>query len=95
MKIDFSRTMTDFEGQPVQNGQQPLTLGVVAARALNATGDPRSSPDDALARGMLAFKVYGQTEADVTPEDLALIRKMLPVAWAPMIVAQAHEMLGG
>lgn len=95
MKIDFSQVMTDFEGQPVLQGDRQLTLGHVAATALNATGDPRAPAEDALERGMLAFKVYGQGEIEISPEEVTRIRKVLPVAWAPMIVAQAHEMLGG
>lgn len=91
MKIDFARVLKNLDGsEAVDERGRPLTLGKVAAVALNAPGE------DALHRGHLAMRVYGAgPDTDLTPEDAALIRDNLAATWAPIVVAQAHALLGG
>ena len=91
MKIDFSTPITDFDGNPLeQNG--PLTLGRIAALALNHPAEDQQH--SALERGLLAMRVYKAGEMDLSPEDAALIRGALAAVWAPIVVAQAHALLG-
>lgn len=90
MKIDFTHALKSLDGNDLIFEGQPLTLGVAAAVALNTQGE------NSLRRGLLAMRLYaaGQ-DTEVAPEDAALIRENLPKVWMPIVVAQAHELLGG
>lgn len=90
MKVDFGQEIIGLDGEAIRDEAGPLTLGRVAAAALNVP-----SENHALERGMLAIKVYMGGAADITPEESAMIREALPKAWVPVIVARAHHMLGG
>lgn len=90
MKVDFTTILKGLDGKDLSFEDEPLTLGVAAAMALNTQGE------NSLRRGLLAMRVYAAgPDADVTPEDAALIRENLPKVWMPIVVAQAHELLGG
>lgn len=90
MKINLDQT---FKHVPEAD---KLTLGLVAFQALNAQLPNQREPlplDESMKRGGLALKVIDGGEVDMSVDDLAMIRRQLPLAWAPIIVAQAAEML--
>ncbi len=90
MKVDFSAPINGFDGRQIE-ADGPLTLGRVVATALNnVQGDATT----AMQRGVLALRVYDAGEIDVSPEEAALARSALPTTWAPIVVAQAHQLLG-
>ena len=91
MKVNFSTVLKTLGGADAEMDGGPLTLGQVAALALNAPGEAEA----ALRKGILALRLFTAGEEDVTPEDAALIRACLPSAWPPIIVAQAHALLEG
>ncbi len=93
MIVDFSQTLSDFEGKEATWNDKPLTLGIVCANSMNVNNG--NEPDDVLARGKLMLRIYGKDEVDITPEEAAMLRKSLANIWTPIIVAQAHEMLSG
>lgn len=96
MKIDFSAVMKDLDGGDLTLGDLPLTLGKVAAYALNAPISQAPDPLDPVRRGTLALQLNNAgADTDITPEDASLIRECLPRYWTPIVVAQAHALLGG
>lgn len=92
MNIDFSQGLVSLDKKPLLGeGGKPLTLGNVSALALNVPEGP-----EPLRRGMMAMRLYDAGEnTEITPEEAALIRDFLPKFWAPIVAAQAYEMLGG
>jgi len=90
MKIDFSQKITGPDGKELE-----FHLGAVALNALNAPGKEPLSLDQAMKRGNLALTVADGGEHEITPEDAALIRSLLPTVWAPVVVARAAKMLEG
>lgn len=92
MKINFDQTFKGVAGPGAEN----LNLASVSFQALNATPpDARASLslDEAWKRGKLAMKIMDGGEHDLSVDDLALIRRQLPLVWTPIIVAQAADML--
>ena len=90
MNVDFSSIMKNMDGTDAKIDGADMTLGVVAALALNTAG-----PHSSVQRGMLAMRLYGAAgDVEITPEEASLIRDGLPNVWPPIIVAQAHALLG-
>lgn len=90
MKINFSQKIMGPDGS-----DSGFTLGQVAVNALNAPEREPLALDQSMRRGILALKVIKGGVHDILPEDAGLIREQLPKAWAPIVVAQAAEMLKG
>ena len=92
MKIDFSQSIIGPDGEDLG-----FHLGKVALSALNAppAKDVVLALDMATRRGNLALLVAGGGEHDISPEDSALIRSLLPNAWSPVVVARAAKLLEG
>ena len=90
MNVDFSACMKNMDGSEAKIDGASMTLGVVAALALNTPGSSNS-----VQRGVLAMRLYGaQGDVEITPEEASLIRDGLSSVWPPIIVAQAHQLLG-
>jgi len=90
MKIDFSQKIMGADGNDAG-----INLGQVAVNALNAPSDTPLSLDQSIRRGNLALKVAKGGTHEILPEDAGMLRELLPRAWAPIVVAQAAEMLKG
>ncbi|MEX0408152.1 hypothetical protein ABGN05_21050 [Aquibium sp. LZ166] len=90
MKINFSQTVMAPNGEELD-----VNLGQISVMALNAPEKEPLGLDESIRRGSLALKVKDGGEIEIKPEDAAMIRKNLPKAWAPFIVAQAAQMLDG
>ena len=98
MKVNFSQIMVGLEGEQLtQRENVPLTLGFVAAQALNAPKPEtvHRNIGSSLERGHLAMKVMRADEIELQPEEASMIRACLDLAWVPVIVAQAHDALAG
>lgn len=91
MKVDFSQQIV-CPGIKTPD----LTLGQVALQALNSV-DPQAplQLSEAMLRGALAIKVAEGGEHDLSVEDAAKIRSLLPRVWTPIVVAVAAKMLDG
>lgn len=105
-KINFTEALTDMDGvvmtecadKPVPKteaeckAQQPVTLGVVALRAL-VQPEQNVSPDDGLKRGQLALAVYKAEDAKLTAEEISLIKKQMAKIYSPLVIVRAFTML--
>lgn len=93
--IDFSQTMKDLNGNPVLDGETPLTLGAVACNSLLATfkDEPNLSGADKAKRFALALKINGKAQVALKVEDVSLLKILIGKAYAALVVGQAWEML--
>lgn len=92
MKIDLNQTFKHVDDA------DKLTLGLVSFQALNAQSPNQREPldlDTSMKRGALAIKVVAGGTMELSVDELFMIRHQLPLAWSPIIVAQAAAMLEG
>ena len=102
MQIDFSQVLNGFDGTPLRQikveGQPPeaITLRDAAVEALNRP-EPREQIDEVekLKRFTLSLKVYGSRGdgADLTVEDIALIKQRIGKIFPPIVVGRSFELL--
>lgn len=100
MRVDFSQFIKDFDDEPVKVPDGPgrvrdLTLGMCVRQALNhqAPNTPPLSFEESCRRGLLAIAISKGDEHDVSVEDAAMIRSVLPLLFGPVIVARCADML--
>lgn len=103
MKVDLTRKLVDLDGQELTTSQDggrtttPLTLGIACVEALlrpAGAQEPADSPTQKLEVYELARKMHKQSEVDLTPEQIVVVRAKLHLAWPqPLIAAQAVKML--
>lgn len=79
---------------PVCKTQLVVTLGILAARALNQPDDEGKSPENIVHRGMLARKLSKGGEQQLDAADIVLLRRMF-AKFPPIIAAQGVELIGG
>ena len=72
--------------------KQDITLGIVSTRAL-LTPEQNLQPEDSQKRGQLALSVYRSAGAQLTAEEVALIKKRIAAVYGPLIVARAFPLL--
>lgn len=71
-----------------------VTLGILAARALNQPDEDGKTPENIVHRGMLARKLSKGGQQELDAADIVLLRRML-AKFPPIIAAQAVELIGG
>lgn len=94
MKIDFSKNIT-IRGMNVQFEQgKDATLGEACRIALVSPTEEKLPIDKILERGRLALLLVEGGEIDVSPENLALVRRTLPNAFpSPEVVVTIYDLL--
>lgn len=106
--IDFSAVLTDQDGNPISDcvrwdgaaqpprclAEVPMTLGRIAANGLNAQ-EPNLTPQQTVARGMLALRVYqAKGPIEIEAADVDLIKTMIVKAgYRPLVVVAAFKLL--
>jgi hypothetical protein len=95
MKIDFSSVIKDLDGDAVKDGEKDTTLGRVACAALLASyADEQNLPaEDKVKRFRLAEVTSKGGEQEIKIDDVALIKKLIGKAFAPLIVARAYDII--
>lgn len=93
--IDFSQPINDLSGNPVLDGETPLTLGAVACNSLLATfkDEPNLQGTAKAERFALALKINGKAQVSLKVEDITLLKTLIGKAYAALVVGQAWEML--
>lgn len=94
--IDFKTPIRQLDGKtiPISNEDKtPLTLGKACEDALIATL-PGDSPtmDEKGNRFRLALKIHKGTDA-LSSEDVTLIKKVVGMAYGPLVVGRVIELL--
>lgn len=93
MKIDFSQSLKTLEGAELD---PPRTLGQISADALLANyPDEKIDGDEKAKRFRLALRLVDGKVADVKSEEISKIKRLIGIAFLPLIVGQAYAMLEG
>jgi len=98
MKINFGTEITDFDGNPVQNGKAgPLLAGTACAQALLHSQIPDDQPDGAekVARFTLAQKVHGNGMVDLEAKEIVTILGVAEKVWGTLVYGRLHLLLNG
>jgi len=100
MKIDVTPVLLGFNGKPIQADNEdgePVrwTVRKVCCDALLAVrrGDDKLTGEDKAHRFALARRIFEDDSVDFTPEDLALVRKLIGAGFGPAIVGPAWALL--
>lgn len=91
MKIDFSAAITDLDGKPIAD----LVLSRMATDALLMPfPDERDlSGEEKITRFKLAQRIHGKEDADLSVEEVALLKRLIAKAYATLACARAWELL--
>lgn len=89
MNIDFSKPLLDLDQKEIPGGN----LGSVCVNALltPAQGDERMSGEEKLKRYKLGMKISGNDSADLSAEELSLIKACVGKLYAPLIVGRVYD----
>jgi hypothetical protein len=93
MKIDFSAAIKDLDGEAAKDGEKDATLGRGACTALLASyaDEQNLAAEDKVKRFRLAEVAARGGEQEIKIDDVALIKKLIGKAFAPLIVARAYD----
>ena len=95
MQINFDREFKDLAGATLRENDKPVTLASIAANALLATYQHETIDGDEKARRWnMARRIFENKEAvTLSLEEAATIKKLIGMAFGPLIVGQAFVML--
>jgi hypothetical protein len=105
-KIDFTSVIMDQDDQPLREcmddplpkeireckAYKSVTLGMIAFRAL-ATPERDTAQDEVVRRGNLGLTVYKATDAQLTAEEITLIKKQIAKNYNPLVTVRAFRIL--
>lgn len=94
-QIDFSKPITNLDGQPLEEGKGG-TLGGACLNVLTnqLVGDERMPGEQKAKFFELAVAIHGAKEPlDLSVEDVALLKERVGRAYPPIIVGRAWAML--
>lgn len=105
-QIDFTAVLTDPDDAPITvcadqvapkdeaecKTHRPVTLGFAAMKAL-VTPEQNATPETAFKRGQLALMVYKSSAAQLTVDELKMIKDAIAKTWGPLVVARAFPLL--
>lgn len=104
LAADFSAIILDMDNEPILEctdaardkpeckDKRPLTLGIVAARAL-LMPEQNIKSEDSLKRGQLALNIYKASKLELTAEEIALIKQQIAKNFGPLVTARTFPML--
>lgn len=98
MKIDFSKELIGYDGEPLKEGERVITLAMVCCNALmNQTEEDTKLPgEEKLRRFDLATVVYASKEpADLKVEDIVLLKTQVGKLYGPLVVGPVWKLLEG
>src|SRR3974377_2583554 len=88
MKLDFGKILVGLEGKPIRFNDRDATLGLIAVEELCAAypDEQNLTGEEKYKRAVLAELAYECNGADVSVEDVTLIKKLIGKAYAPLVV---------
>lgn len=96
-KIDMNAKLLNIDGSNIPispTDPTALTLRKACVDALGAMGLPGDNPD-AVEKGKrfwLMLKIQHQ-KGDLTVDDISLVKKMIGMAYGPIVMGRAYELL--
>jgi hypothetical protein len=110
MKVRLDHVLVDMEGEELvervktkevdDKGQPkfketPITLGKICANALMTSPKQPDGSDQKYEKGKLAMKLWPLDEAELSIEELALLKECIGIAYGPLVIVQAWDLLEG
>lgn len=98
MKLDVTKKITDLDGAALKEGERELTLSMVICNALMIShqSERELSGDEKVKRFVLATRIHGAAlPVDVSAEEAALIKKLVAMAYGPLVVGQVWQAVEG
>lgn len=94
-EINFGATLQDADGEPIKEGEKPLTLGRAALMALTITlpDDANMTGEEKFKLGQLANRVYTDKPVDLSAEEIATLKKRIGKAFNSLVVFRAWPLL--
>lgn len=94
-EINFGSILQDADGEPIKEGEKPLTLGRAALMALTLTlpEDSAMTGEEKFKLGALASRVYTDKPVDLSAEEIATLKKRIGKAFNALVVFRAWPML--
>ncbi len=95
MKINTQSVMKNFDGSEIKDRDKPVTLRSVCVNALTVPEAPGAavSGEEKLKRYMLAQRIYGEDEVDLTAEQVTLIKTLVSVSYGAIVSGQVWLLL--
>jgi hypothetical protein len=96
VKIDVKQVIRDLQGEPLKNPKgEDTTLRWAFTEALLASsqGDENLSGEEKYNRYKLAKKVNASDEVELSVEEAAQIKKLLPKGFTPVLVGPVFDMI--
>lgn len=93
LAVDFAKPITQIDGKTALRDEEKniVTLGSVAENALLAKyqDEPNLAGEEQMKRFSLARKIHDQRkDPSLTPEELALIKKLVAKVYGPLVVGE-------
>jgi hypothetical protein len=101
MQLNFSTVLSGFDGAPIKNGAEEVTLGSAAVIALTAPrdDDARLAGVEKFKRGELARAAWESwkngTVVELTVEQVATIKEAIGLGWSTLVVWAAFRVIEG
>lgn len=99
MNINVETPIADMDGKPIVVADAVLTLRKICVDALLAQHPseqpPRAEPDgtEKLRRFLLAKRISETANVEMTVEEVSLVKKLVGMAFNPLVSGQAWLML--
>lgn len=95
MQLDLTQKLTSVTtGEVLKDADSEVTLGLVCCNALLVADAKTTKADDKVRKFKLAGQLSGVDSADVTAEDIVLLKSCINEAYQqPLIVGQAFALL--
>ena len=95
MKLDLTTELTSVtDGKVLKDGGEDVTLGLVCCNALLVADKADAKAEDKVKKFNMAVQLSGKDSAEVTAEDVVLLKSCINVAYQqPLIVGQAFNLL--
>jgi len=82
------------DGKPIVKLAE-ITLNKVCATALMRPPKEPDTPDQKYEKGKLAMRIWPLDEAELSIEELALLKECIGVTYGPLVLVQAWDLLEG
>lgn len=96
MKIDVTESIKNYQGEPLEDQNGPVSWREVFSGALNATakGEAMTSEDKAKAF-QISSKLYSKKEVKLTVDDMAFLKERVGLFYNPLIYGRVTELFDG
>lgn len=97
MKINFDSVLKHISGENLKTNGEDLTLKGASIEALIAIAesDRNATGEDKFKRYEIAMKVNAGGEVELTPEEVAVIKKRVGEVFGVAVVGPAYKLLNG